>query len=94
MTEKISYWIACAASLLVAVLGHMLPARQMPLDYRAMITMSIPLAVVWAVLFAFFVWRFRMRGIWLVVGAPLALWWPLWMVFNDFPPCYYSHNCI
>ncbi len=94
MTEKISYGIACAASLLAAFLGRMIPSRQMPLDYDAMITVSIPLAVVWALLFAFCVWRFRMRGLWLIVGAPLALWRPIWMVFNHFPPCYYSHNCI
>ncbi len=94
MTERTSYGIACTASLLVAYLGHMIPARQMPLNYHAMITVSIPLAVVWTVLFALCVWRFRMRGMWLIVGAPLALWWPLWMVFNHFPPCYYSHNCV
>jgi len=41
------YWITCAASLLVAFLSHTIPARQMPLDYHAMITVSIPLAVVW-----------------------------------------------
>ena len=94
MTEKMSYRTAWAASLLVAFLGNMIPARQMPLDYDAMITASIPLAVVWAALVAFGIWRFRMRGFWLIAGAPLALWWPVWMVFHHFPPCYYSHNCI
>ena len=88
------YWIVCAASLFVAFLSHMIPARQMPLDYHAMIVVSIPLAVLWAILFVLCVWRFRMRGLWLIVGAPLALWWPVWMVLNHFPPCYYSHNCI
>jgi hypothetical protein len=46
------YWIICAASLLVAFLSHIIPARQMPLDYHAMIAVSISLAAVWAILFA------------------------------------------
>lgn len=94
MVERLRYGIALAASLLVAFLSRTIPARQMPLDYHAMITVSIPLAVVWSILFALCIWRFRTRGLWLIIGAPLALWWPFWMVFNHFPPCYYSNNCI
>ncbi len=82
------------ASLLAAILGNEIPARQMPLDYAAMITVSIPFAVAWGIIFAFCLWRYGKRGWWAIVGAPLALWWPFWMVFNHFPPCYYSHNCV
>jgi hypothetical protein len=94
MTKKMSYGISFAASLFVAFLSYQIPALQRPLDYRAMITISIPLAIVWAVFFAFSVWRFRKRGLWLIVGAPLAFWWPMWMVFNHFPRCYYSQTCM
>ena len=94
MTKRRSFGIALTASLLVAILSEGTPGRQRPLDYHAMITVSVPLAVVWAILFAFCLWRYRKRGLWAILGAPLALWWPVWMIFNHFPPCYYSRGCI
>jgi hypothetical protein len=93
MSKSIRFGIAFSVSLIVAILGNQIPARQMPLDFHAMVTVSIPLASVWAILFAFCIWRYGKLGLWLVVEAPLALWWPIWMIFNHFPPCYYSHNC-
>jgi hypothetical protein len=93
MAEELSFGVALAVSSLAAILAFEIPGRQLPLDYRAMITASIPLAAVWAIIFTFFLWRYKKRGLWLALGAPLALWWPLWMVFNHFPPSYYSHNC-
>jgi hypothetical protein len=94
MSKKIGFGIAFAASFIVAILGNEIPGRQMPLNYQEMITVSIPLAVAWAIILVFCMWRYGKRGLWLIVGAPLALWWPVWMIFNHFPPCYYSHNCI
>ena len=94
MHEKVGFGIAFAASVLVAFLGDETPTRQLPLDYGAMVTVSIPLAAVWVVLFAFCLWRYRKRGLWLMVGAPFALWWPIWMLTNHLPSCYYSHNCV
>jgi hypothetical protein len=94
MGRRLSFGIALAASLIVAFLSSEIPGRQMPLDYHAMITVSIPLAIVWGILFANCVWRFGRRGWWAILGAPLALYWPVWLIFNRFPPCYYSHNCI
>jgi hypothetical protein len=81
-------------SLVVAYLSNWVPIRHMPVDYHAMISISIPLAVAWAMIFAFCLWRYGKRGLWLVIGAPLAFWWPIWLIFNHFPSCYYSHNCI
>jgi hypothetical protein len=94
MSKKVSFGIAFAVSFIVAIVGNEIPARQMPLDYHAMITASIPLAAAWAIIFAFCIWRYGKRGLWLLIGAPIALWWPIWMILNHFPPCYYSHNCI
>jgi hypothetical protein len=45
MTDNQKYWIWFAASLAVALLGSAAPARQMPLDYNAMLWRSIPLAI-------------------------------------------------
>jgi len=66
----------------------------MPLDYDAMISKSVPLAAAWAAILVFCLWRYRKRGLWLVVGAPMALYWPIWLLFNHFPDCYYLHNCV
>src|SRR5437879_2133762 len=66
---------------------------RMPLDYDAMISRSIPFAIAWAVILAFSLWRYKKRGLWLLVGAPMALYWPIWLLLNHFPPCYYLHNC-
>jgi hypothetical protein len=81
------------ASLVVAYLGRMAPSHQMPLDYHAMISRSIPFAVAWAAILARCIWRYKKRGFWLLVGAPMALYWPIWLLLNHFPACYYLGNC-
>jgi hypothetical protein len=93
MTENRRYWIALIASLVVAYLGGSAPNYRMPLDYGAMISRSIPFAIAWAVIIAFCLWRYKKHGLWLLAGAPMALYWPIWLLFNHFPPCYYLHNC-
>jgi hypothetical protein len=93
MTERLSFGIALTASLIVAFLGFQIPVWGMPVDYHAMITVSIPLAIVWTILFALCLWRFGRRGWWAILGTPLALYWPVWLIFNHLPPCYYAHNC-
>jgi len=93
MSENQRYWIALIASLVVAYLGWMAPAHQRPLDYDAMISRSIPFAIAWVVILVFCLWRYKKRGSWLLVGAPMALYWPIWLLFNHFPSCYYLGNC-
>ena len=94
MTENKKYWIALTASLVFAYLGSKAPSYRMPLDYDAMISRSIPFAIAWAVILAFCLWRYEKRGLWLLVGAPIALYWPIRLLFNHLPPCYYLHNCV
>jgi len=94
MTENQRFWIALMASLVVAYLGGSAPNYRMPLDYGAMISRSIPFAIAWAVILAFGPWSYKKRGLWLLVGAPMALYWPIWLLFNHFPPCYYLRNCV
>jgi len=93
MTTNQRYWLTLVASLVIACLGWSAPSR-MPLDYDAMISRSLPLALAWAMISAFCVWHFKKRGFWSLVGAPMALYWPIWLLFNHFPPCYYLHNCL
>jgi hypothetical protein len=94
MTENRKFGIVLTASLLVAYLGAKSPSYRMPLDYDAMISRSIPLAIGWAAIVGFSMWRYKKRGLWSLLGAPMALYWPLWLLFNHFPDCYYLHNCI
>jgi hypothetical protein len=93
MTENKRYWLTLTASLVVAYVGRFAPSYRMPLDYDATISTSIPLAIIWAVLLGFCLWRYKQRGLWLLLGTPMALYWPIWLLFNHFPPCYYSRNC-
>jgi hypothetical protein len=53
--------------------------------------MSLILATVWTILLLVTLIRFKWRGLWLLVGAPLALYIPLLGVF--FEACYRSHSC-
>ncbi len=66
----------------------------MPLDYDAMIWSSVPFSTAWAIVVVISLWRYEKRGLWLLLGAPMALYWPIWLLFNHFPSCYYSHNCV
>jgi hypothetical protein len=93
MTENQRYWVAFTASLAIAYLGRQSPSYRMPLDYDAMISKSISFAVAWALILILCLWRYKKRGLWLLVGTPMALYWPIWLLFNHFPSCYYSHNC-
>ena len=94
MSQNLKFWITLAASFVIAYLSWSAPTHQMPLDYGAMISRSVPFAGAWALVLAFSLWRHKTRGLWLLAGSPMAFYWPMWLLFNRFPPCYYSHNCI
>ena|SRR5215472_9343669 len=87
MTENQQYWTALLVSLVAAFLGWQAPTRRMPIDYEATIWWSVPIAIGWAMILAFCLWRHKKRGLWLIVGAPMALYWPVWLLFalQSFP---------
>lgn len=70
------YWMWFAASFVIAFLGWEFPNR-MPLNYDAMISRSIRFAIAWVVVLAFCLWRYKKRGLWFLIGAPMALYWPI-----------------
>ncbi len=76
MAANQKYWVVFMTSLVIAYIGRESPQRQMPLDYGAMISRSVPLAIAWAGVLAFSLLRYRNRGLWLLEGAPMALCWP------------------
>ena len=94
MTENQRYWIGLIASLVIGYLGWQSHSYRMPLVYDAMISRSVPLAMAWALVLTVCLWRYKKRALWLLLGAPMALYWPIWLLLNHFPPCYYLHNCV
>jgi hypothetical protein len=87
-------WMVFLPSMLIAFFGWTAPSGQTPLNYAAMLRMSIPCAAAWALVLAFSLVRFKRRGLWLLLGAPMAMYWPVWLMFNHLPLCYYNHNCM
>src|SRR5690349_9990791 len=83
-----------ALSLVLALIGFMVPSRQMPLDYRYMLWCSLPIALVWVLVVGWAGSRFRKLALWLLIGAPLALYWPIWLWLNGIPGCFWSGTCI
>ena len=93
MKNKYSFGILLGTSLAIALAGFSAPRGQMPLNYYAMVWRSIPLACLWAATAVVSLLKFRKRGLWVLLGALLALYWPLWLLMNGLPECYYSRNC-
>lgn len=92
MNRNRSFWLFFAASVVIACVGDLAPAR-MPLDYSAIVSRSIPLAALWAAIFIASVFLFRMRALWLLAGGPIALYWPVWLLVHGYPSCWYVGNC-
>jgi len=93
MSRNGSFWFVFAVSVIVACLGDFAPRHTMPYDYSAIVSRTIPVAVVWGAIVITSVFLFRKRALWLLVGAPIALYWPVWLLVNGYPSCWYIGNC-
>jgi FtsH-binding integral membrane protein len=58
MNERVRYAMALGFSLVIAWLGAAAPDAR-PINYDAIISRSIPLAIVWAALLAVCLWRYK-----------------------------------
>src|SRR6266704_3909650 len=94
ITQLHWFRVALATSLVVGFLGWDAPQGQMPLNFHNMLWRSLPLAAVWLLTVVISAFRFRKKALWLLIGAPLALYWPFWLVVNGIPACYWHHNCV
>ena len=94
MGRNLGFWVFLAASMVIACLSDLAPRHTMPYDYSAIMSRSIPLAVLWAIVVVASVFLFRKRALWLLVGAPIALYWPVWLLVNGYPSCWYMGNCV
>jgi len=84
-TTKFRSWLAGSFVLAIASIGSV--RNQMPRDYHAMIWYSTPLACLWLIVCVVCLTRYKARGLWVLLGAPLALFWPLILVFGGIPNC-------
>ena len=86
--------LGVSASLLLALAQFLLPKRQMPIDYHLVLWMSLPVCVLWLALCIVLLYRFGAKSLWTLLGLPLILYWPFWLVVHGIPNCYWHHNCI
>lgn len=85
--------LALVFSFLVAVAGLIAPERRRPIDVQLMLWWSLPLAGVWLATSIISIFRYHIKALWLLLGGPLALYWPLWLLFKHIPACYWQRNC-
>jgi len=91
---NVSFSLVLIVALLLSSFDWIIPRLRMPLDFYGMLHISLPLAFGWAIVFGFALAQFRLRSLWLLLTAPLALYWPLWLLINGLPSCYYAGNCV
>ena len=94
VSQKHWFIIALATSLVVAFWAWDAPQGQMPLNFHSMLWRSLPLAGIWVLTLVISAFRFRKRALWLLAGAPLALYWPVWLLLNGIPACYWHGSCV
>lgn len=83
-----------AISVAIACFGWGVPRRQMPIDFHSALWLSIPVAAFWALVIAVSARQFGKSALWMLLGAPLALYWPIWLLLNGVPACYWHGNCV
>ena len=78
------------ASLLIAAAAFMTPLWLNSFGFMLSLKLSVFVALLWGSTVAFALVRFRKRGLWLLFGAPPALFWSfvftwlLWQCSHDF----------
>jgi hypothetical protein len=91
---KLWFSFAFVLSFLVALAGLLAPQRRMPIDFHMVLWLSLPFTGIWLAISIISVFRFHKKALWMLFGAPLALYWPLWLMFNRIPACYWHRNCM
>jgi hypothetical protein len=91
-----THWfrIVLVATFVLAWFSWTVPGRRMPIDTHAIFWWSIPLASSWVLTVGVAVQRFRKKALWMFFGAPMALYWPVWLALHGIPGCYRQGNCI
>jgi len=94
MTQMHWFRIVLVASLVLAWFSWAAPGRQAPTDFHTVLWWSLPLAALWVLTVGVSAFRFGGKTLWMLFGAPLALYWPVSLVLNGVPACYWHGNCV
>jgi hypothetical protein len=86
--------IVLIASFVAAWFSWAAPGRGAPTDFHTILWWSLPLAFLWVSMVGVSAYRFGRKALWMLFGAPLALYWPVWLVLNGIPACYWRRNCV
>src|SRR4051812_32421023 len=94
--ERPTYWfqILAIASFAAALFAWAVPGRGMPTNFHAVMWVSVPVGCVWLGMIAVCFYRFGRKSIWMLLGAPLALYWPIVVLLRGIPECYWQQNCV
>jgi hypothetical protein len=77
ITEDRAFWTIFAVAMAVAVASPVVPDLIRSVDANWNIRVSYSLAAIWSLLQAVAILRHRWRGLWLLIGLPIALYWPI-----------------
>src|SRR5437763_15054797 len=94
MTQMHWFRIVLVASLVLAWFSWAAPSRQAPTDFHTVLWWSLPLAALWVLTVGVSAFRFGGKTLWMLFGVPLALVWPVSLVLNGVPACYWHVNCV
>lgn len=72
-----AFWLIFAAALTVAIASPVLPSLTKSVDANWNLRFSYFLALIWVAIQVVAVVRHKRRGLWLLIGLPIVLWWPI-----------------
>lgn len=86
--------VVLVASFVLACFSWAVPGRGAPTDFHTVLWWSLPLASLWVLTVGVSAYSFGRKTLWMLFGAPLALYWPVSLVLNGIPACYWHGNCV
>jgi len=72
-----TFWPLLVGSFAIAVASAGTPYLMNWDEVNVVLIIVLPLCLAWLVLVEIAVKKFRWRGLWFLLGAPLAFWWPI-----------------
>jgi hypothetical protein len=89
--KRFLIWLLVVGSLALGAVSCGLPLTRMPLDYESY--RSGPLSAIWLIGAVFSITTCGRKGLWYLLGSPLALYWPILLAVSGLPACYAASNC-
>jgi hypothetical protein len=80
-----------AAAMTIAIASPVLAALTRSVEANWNIRFSYSLALIWVAIQVVAVVRHRWRGLWILIGLPIVLWWPIVFRMMEYP-CRHNEN--